>query len=219
MIDDVNDTIRQNIVSRASKGKVIKTDAVIAKLDDLKQFYSNTIDPQPFLDDINALADRVKTVHGKTIPLDKAQAIKQTTYALIRKHYGEMKSLNIEAQKALARGIKDEIVRVYPEIANLNAKDSALINLQDSLERAVGRITNRDIMGIGVPIKTTAGAVQGKPGALAGLTMGLIDTPTIKARLALALSKAKKIKTPTKITPRQAITQGAYIGGTVDNVQ
>lgn len=132
------------------------------------------------------------------IPVDVAQQMKINAYRKLRRAYGEMKSIDVEGQKALARGVKEELVAQYPELQGLNAKDTALIGLEDSLSKAVKRIQNRDVMGIGGPIKLGAGSLAGKPGAIAGALAWLIDTPQVKARLAIALDRArtKGAKTP-----------------------
>jgi hypothetical protein len=75
-----------------------------------------------------------------------------------------------------------------------------LINLEKVLFKAVNRIENRDMVGIGVPIKVATGAMHGGVGALLGLVAGLVDTPAIKAHIAIALHKARgRAATPVEI--------------------
>src|SRR6185369_1018829 len=112
------------------------------------------------------------------IPVDVAQKMKTNTYKQLKNAYGELKGFEVEAKKAMARGAKEEIVAQIPELADLNAKDSTLINLEKVLFKAVNRIENRDMMGIGVPIKAIAGGVGGIKGTALGALIGLIDTPT-----------------------------------------
>jgi hypothetical protein len=52
-------------------------------------------------------------------------------------------------------------------------------------------------MGIGVPIKALAGGVGGIKGTAVGALIGLIDTPAIKANLAIAMHKARGKAVPT----------------------
>jgi hypothetical protein len=125
-----------------------------------------------------------------------------------------MKTLAIEADKAMARGIKEELVSQYPELATLNAKDSALINLDEGLERAVNRIRNYDIIKLGDTVIGAGGLASGGPvGALsAGLLKHVLEAPTMKARLAFTLNKAKRIN-PGEVTRKGA----AYTAGqTID---
>jgi hypothetical protein len=104
-----------------------------------------------------------------------------------------MKTSTIEAQKALARGIKEELANQFPELSDLNAREGGLLDLQPVLEKAVQRIGNHQIMGIGTPI--TAGAAKvvsgsNKVGAVAGLMKAVLDNPAVKSKLAIALNQA-----------------------------
>lgn len=205
-IDDLNKQIQTTISSAATRGEKLQTDEIVKRIDDLKPFYQNTLDPKPYLDDLDNLKKAVADAHGTAIPVDKAQQIKQNTYKLLRKHYGEMKGHMIEGQKALARGIKEELATKYPELNSLNKTESELIKLEESIEKALGRIENRDLVGIGSTIAGTAAAtVTGSPsvGIGAMLTRALIDHPKLKARIAIALQNAR-IKGIIKETKGQA---------------
>lgn len=131
------------------------------------------------------------------IPVDKAQSLKQGTYQQLKgRAYGEMKGATVEAQKSLARGIKEELETQFPEIKGLNAQEAKFYNLDSMLERALNRIGNHQLMGIGTPIAAGAGAaVGGGPGAIAAATMkAVLDNPVVKSRLAIALNKAGRGK-------------------------
>lgn len=66
---------------------------------------------------------------GKSgMPVQLAQDMKQGTYTKLSKSYGEMKSADVEAQKALAMGLKEEIAAAVPGVGDLNNKMSPLIN-------------------------------------------------------------------------------------------
>ena len=125
-----------------------------------------------------------------------AQTMKQGTYQVLRGKYGEQGSASVEAQKALARGLKEEIATQFPEINGLNAAESQLLDLQPVLERAVNRISNHQAVGIGTPIAGAAAkAVSGSAtvGVVAGVLKGVLDNPNVKSRLAIMVSKANKI--------------------------
>lgn len=213
-INDTNKAISDNIVDAARKGEKINADMVVGKLDDLRSFYKNTLNPAPFLDEIDDIEKTFRDAHGSKIPIDKAQKIKQNTYVLLKKHYGELKNLNIEAQKTLARGIKEEIAKLHPEINTLNKTDSALMSLEESIERATARIRNRDLIGLGVKTGTGVGGavdvVTGMkgPGLLTGLTTSILDTPVVKAMLSIVLHKAKNRAFTNKYAvPRNVLYQ------------
>ena len=69
------------------------------------------------------------------MPVQLAQELKQGTYKQLEGKYGELTSAETEAQKAIARGLKDEIVAKIPALKDLNAKESELLNALTIAER------------------------------------------------------------------------------------
>jgi len=98
-----------------------------------------------------------------------------------------------EIKKELARGARESIEDFAPDIRDVNRAYGRGEVLREALDRPVSRIQNRDMLGIGVPMKATAGAMLGGDyGAISGLAggaLGLMDNPTNKARMALALHR------------------------------
>lgn len=203
--------------STLGEGILIDGHSVAERLSEVRDFYRDTVAPHTYLEDLDKLESSFLNAHGKAIPIEQAQKLKQNTYQVLRKAYGEMKSAQIEGQKALARGLKEEIVKQYPEINNLNGRETALIELEDQLERFVKRNGNTQIVGIGTPITAMAGAALSpskKLGLIAGFAKAALDNPEIKSKLAILLSKAssktgraapliKKV-----ITPATRVVQG-----------
>jgi hypothetical protein len=125
-----------------------------------------------------------------------AQEMKQGTYRVLKGKFGEQGSASVEAQKSLARGLKEEIATQFPEISKLNATESQLLDLQPILERAVNRISNHQIIGIGTPVAGAAAKAvtgSGAAGAVASVLKAVLDNPSVKSRLAIAVSKGAKI--------------------------
>jgi hypothetical protein len=124
-----------------------------------------------------------------------AQDMKQGTYQVLKVKYGEQGSASTEAQKALARGLKEEIANQFPEIGTLNASESRLLDLQPVLERAVNRISNHQLIGIGTPVAGAAADAVAGPGVgrVAMVLKAVLDNPNVKSRLAISLSKGAKI--------------------------
>lgn len=87
-------------------------------------------------------------ISGETIPVPLAQELKQGTYRVLSKKYGEMGSAETEAQKALARGLKEEIATAVPAIRPLNAEESKLINALNVVERRVLISANKNPGGL-----------------------------------------------------------------------
>lgn len=204
-IDALNQAIKDEIA--ADPTKQVSTVPALNNLQSVRAKFANQVTPQPDLADINEVQSNFLN-HPKLQPpgagpgpgsLDAAdaQAMKQGTYqALGSKSYGEVKGASIEAQKALARGLKDEIAAQFPEIGNLNAQESKLLDLQPVLERAVNRTANHQLIGIGTPVAGAATkAITGSAsaGVVATVLKSVLDDPFVKSRLAISLSKGAKI--------------------------
>jgi len=155
------------------------------------------------------------------IPVEEAQAIKKGTYVQLRKKYGELGSAQIETQKNLARGLKEEIANIFPEVSELNAKEGSLISLDGEMERAVARIRSHQIFGIGTPLAASGmHAVTGsnKVALAAGILRGVIDNPAMKSRLAIAIYKGSA-KNPTKYGRTTLATATARVNSYLEELQ
>ena len=90
----------------------------------------------------------------------------------------------------MAGSARESLEGFIPELRAINTQYGSLRELQPNLQKAVGRIENRDLMGLGATAKTGAGgALGGIPGALVGFSQSLLDNPKIKGRTALELYK------------------------------
>jgi hypothetical protein len=67
---------------------------------------------------------------------------------VLSKKYGQMGGAEVEAQKGLARGLKEEIANAVPEIAGLNAQESKLITTLNVTERRALMEMNKNPMGL-----------------------------------------------------------------------
>ena len=83
----------------------------------------------------------------------------------------------------MAGSARESLEGFIPELRAINTQYGSLRELQPNLQKAVGRIENRDLMGLGATAKTGAG------GALVGFSQSLLDIPKIKGRTALELYK------------------------------
>jgi hypothetical protein len=151
-IQDLNTQVANKIES--STGTVKKTD-VLKYLDDLEAKKLKQVNPA---DDIVAI-DKVKQefmnfnkpeikTPGQSIPVQLAQELKQGTYSALAKKYGQMGSTEIEAQKALARGLKEKVGQAVPEVLGLNKKESQLIDTLDVVERRALMELNKNPGGL-----------------------------------------------------------------------
>lgn len=84
------------------------------------------------------------------IPVQLAQKMKQGTYhAIGGKAYGELKGAEIEVQKTLARGLKEEIAKAVPGIDKLNKAESELLNAEVMVTARVLMDANKNPMSLG----------------------------------------------------------------------
>lgn len=187
----------------------IDMNEVVKRVDQLKTFYQK-LGPEAAADYIKPLEDlqRKFSARGFITPKE-AQEMKQTLYALNRRHYGELSSTVAEGNKAVARGLKEELVKQHPELEYLNKQDSDLINLEKYLERAVNRINNREMLTLPDVAYTGVGVFSGHPvlGASYAALNKIIKSPNVQSRLAILLNKAQReVKTiPGTKMPIQGI--------------
>lgn len=216
LISKIDNEVSESINTGPYGGNPINTQTVVGYLDELKEFAKNTVNPQKALADINKVESRFLAAKGTSMSVEAAHNLKKNTYVELKKFYDEFqRSAEIEAKKALARGLKEEVYSLYPELRELGKKEGALIALQESIERAANRISNRDVIGLGVPMKGAAGGIVGGPaGAVATTALGILDTPTVKARLAQALYKARQGVGSMRGTATRA---AAFQGGRIED--
>lgn len=194
IIDDLNQYV-EGVVSRGAKaGAQVETSRVVSALDGIYDWYHDLPEGESYLKQIDEVRDGILR-HGPYLPADQAQRLKQKIYRLVGEEYGKISSVKIQAHKAIALGLKDELLRIFPEIKSANDMESVLLRLEPVIEKALGRISRRDIMGIGTPITAIAGtSVTGVPnmGAKIGLLKEIVENPTTKTFIAIALNKARK---------------------------
>lgn len=202
LIKDINRDIKNTISTGATDGKTVNVLDIANRLDDTEKFFKEMPDNKSYLDAIEKVREGLldKGDSMGNIPLSQAQKMKTTIYRVLKDSYGELSTATKEANKAVARGAKEEIANIFPEINYLNNKESLLLKLEPMIEKAAGRINKRDLMGIGTPIAGGAiGAVTSHGvGQAAMLAKAVLDNPKAKAYLAIALNNSKKGKPNTK---------------------
>ena len=151
-IKDINKLIVEKIGS--STGTVSKTD-VLKYLDDIETKKLKQVNPSDDIAAINKVRQEfmiynqpiIKTT-SQTIPVQLAQELKQGTYSALKKKYGQLGSTEVEAQKTLARGLKEKIGEAVPEVIGLNKKESELIDTLDVVERRALMELNKNPAGL-----------------------------------------------------------------------
>lgn len=230
LIDDLNQQIEGKI-NAAGPNRTISPGKAAQNLASVRSKFATQVNPTADLGAIDASRDeflnQFRSQPGgavSNISAADAQAMKQGTYRVLKGKYGEQGSAAVEAQKALARGLKEEIANQFPEINGLNAQESKLLDLQPVLERAVNRISNHQLIGIGTPIAGTAVKTvtgSGSAGAVAATLKAVLDNPMVKSRLAIAVSKGAKIPYAQAAARVAAYSTaiGSYAGQIANNSQ
>lgn len=135
----------------AGSNAVIDKPSVASRLQQLLPRMQQQVNPQGDIAAVQSAAQKFMEhplLPTDDIPVALAQKMKQGTYSQLSGKYGEEGSAAIEAQKTLARGLKEEIAKAIPEIADLNKRDSELYNALSLTERRVLMNANNNPMGL-----------------------------------------------------------------------
>lgn len=207
-IDELNQAVKDQIASDPTKP--IDPNAVATRADQAKARFAQQVNAGGDLKAIDASKQQFLDENPSLNAAD-AQAMKQGTYRVLGGKFGEQGSASVEAQKALARGLKEEIAAQFPEISGLNAQESRLLDLQPLIERAVNRATNQGLFRLGTgAVAGTVKALGGgnKVAAVAAVMKQVLDDPMIKSRLAIAVSKGSNTPISQAISKVQAYSTG-----------
>jgi hypothetical protein len=148
LIDDLNTQIGDKI---ATSGASVDKGRVLNTLNDVRSKFATQVTPQNDLAAIQGVADQFAAhpgIPGASIPVQMAQDLKQGTYKVLAKKYGQLGSAETEAQKGLARGLKEEIAAAVPGVSALNAEESRLIQTLGVAERRALMDLNKNPMGL-----------------------------------------------------------------------
>lgn len=150
-IGALNDEISQAI---ANSPATVNRAEVANSLQPLLQRVARQVNPNADIATVQAawhsFMDHPLLQGSPTMPVGLAQTMKQGTYReLGNRNYGEIRGADIEAQKTLARALKDAIAREVPEVTALNARESRLLNAAGIAERRALMDGNKNPAGLG----------------------------------------------------------------------
>jgi hypothetical protein len=150
MTSALDDKVGQAITASQSK---VPVGAVASRLDDTMQTAGMQVNPKTDVAAVeNAWTEFLTNplIAGKKeIPVQLAHELKRGTYkALGGKSYGEVGSTSVEAQKALARGLREETMKAVPEIEPLLARQASLMNVKDVAGARALLEANKNPMGL-----------------------------------------------------------------------
>lgn len=148
LISDRNSQIKQAI---AGSNATINKSTALLPLNETMRDFSRQVNPTADINAITAVGRDFlghPVYPGAQIPVQAAQDLKQGTYSILAKKYGQVGTAETEAQKALARGLKDEIASAVPVVKGLNAEESRLLKTLDVAERRALMELNKNPMGL-----------------------------------------------------------------------
>lgn len=171
----------------ANSTATIDKNAVASRLGDVERRFQAQVNPQS---DLNAIqnADTAFLTHPdlagqQTMPVQLAQALKQGTYRQLSDKYGELGNATTEAQKALARGLREEIEQAVPEVVAPNARASELWNALNVARRRTAVASNMNPTGLATLAAHPAG----------GAAFMLDRSSVFKSMMARALNSAQGV--------------------------
>jgi hypothetical protein len=186
LVDDLNNQIKTKIsgsTATVDKGKVLD------KLDDVRSQFSKQVSPGSDLRAIEGVADDFAAhpsfpLPQTQIPVQAAQEMKQGTYKVLAKKYGQVGTAETEAQKGLARGLKEEVANAVPGVQALNAEESRLLTTLSVAERRALLEMNKNPVGLTAlahnPI-AAAGFLADRSAAFKALAARLINNAAVPA--------------------------------------
>lgn len=194
-ITNLVDTADSIVTSGAKIGDTIKTEPLLKALDEVLNSFSEGPFPQKDIAIINSLKKQLID-RGETMPVDEALKMKKFIYKVADKYYKPgltaIIPAKVEAEKAVARAIKQELETLFPAITPINKEASRQIEFGKVLERAASRVGNRelfsifDFLGGGV-----GGIAAGTTGIPEGIAASKIATsPHFKSFVAKQIMKA-----------------------------
>ena len=192
--------VTPEVIAGPTKGTVMmpidRVQGEINRVDDL--IHSASSDELPHLAEYrkrlySALPDDVKRSEqfmGTPAPqpyhVYDAQLEKQATYKELQGQYNQRGSAWVETRKALARGLKEDIQGLFPEIQGQNATEGRLIDLEGAIENRLKIAGNREGLTFN-PYHTLA---------------RIVEAPGIKSRLAILLNKGSSAVTVGEMSNR-----------------
>lgn len=156
LIDDLNTNISGKI---ASSGATVPKQDVLSALSSVRAKFANQVAPTSDLQAIQRVADDFAAHPAivPDIPVQVAQQMKQGTYRVLADKFGQLGSAEVEAQKGLARGLKEGVAKAVPEVAQLNADEARLLKTLSVTERRALMELNKNPVGLSALAGSPAG--------------------------------------------------------------
>lgn len=134
------------------KGGQVSIPNVVKSLNSLKSTYSKIPGEKSSVAAIEAIQNEMSS-KGQSISLEAANELKKSIYQVVQKSYGKgllEVPAKAESQKLLARSLKQEIEKIVPETADLNAREAVFLQAKKAIDKTIARQTGKGIAGTGI---------------------------------------------------------------------
>jgi hypothetical protein len=197
----------------ANSNAMINKNAVASRLNDALAKFRTQVNPQADLATIEDAWSKFLAhpdLAGKTtMPVQLAQSMKQGTYrALGDKPYGELSGAATEAQKQLARGLKEEISAAVPQVSGINQLQGELLNAKSIAERRALMSGNRNPLSLGLLAPTdmkTIGFLADKSDILKAYLARMLYSGSSAIPQALGGAAGGALMMPSGQAPEQGV--------------
>lgn len=195
---------------QSSVANVVEPQGLFKHIDEVKADYAppviNTSAALKAIDDVvDQMQEAIELNGGNKLTVKELGRIKRNIYKQLNydKKTGSIDLPSEKAMKAIARAAKEQIENVVPAVKKKNQLAGQITEVQNKIQLpASGRIGNRDLIGIGAPIKVGAGqAAGGDVGGILATLMSLADAPVAKTKLAIGANRAGKVVRNPKTAP------------------
>ena len=174
----------KNAIAGLSSAPSISPLRVAGRLNQTARKFGNQVAPQADLSAVSSVGEDFLAAHGaRDLSVQAAQKLKTGTYeALGQRAYGEVKGATTEAEKALARGLREEIEaeasRSGIDISSVNLREGKALDALGVVARRVAIAGNNNPLGL-------AGLAVSHPATL--LTMLVDRSGAVKSLIARGL--------------------------------
>ncbi len=201
MIDDMESRLGEAIDKAQDANGWISTGYITSFVDDAKKLFQNIADvaeSDRALSEIDKIVSNFRKAHGDIIPVKVAQDIKVATYQWLKKEYqsaaSKIGTASTEANKSIARGLKEGIVDVAPIVGDINARLKKLYEFDVALEKSMGRGKNLNLLGLGTKALFAAGEASGNSVLkILSIANQVLGSPMSKSGSAIYLYRIGKL--------------------------
>lgn len=196
LLDASNQDIKAAVASLPGEVNPFK---VTSRLAQTARTFANQVNPTADLRAVSDAGNQFLETVPRPLTMGAAQEMKQGTYRQLEKKYGQLGSAEVESQKALARGLKEELAAEAQkqgiDLTGLNAREGQLMEAKNALARRVLTTGNANPAGFAMaatyrPMTFLAALMDRSPLVKSLLARGLYNQAGYAAGVAPQLVRA-----------------------------